>query len=395
MARYLFGRRLRGQAQMVEVVQASPDRVSPRCPHFGSCSACSLQHLDPAAQIRFKHHLLSRHLEKASVPGPRRWLEPLQADLWHYRRKARLSVRLVPAKGRVLVGFRERDGRFVADMTGCHVLPRVVAGQLNALSRLVGELEGLRQVPQIEITCGDEACALVFRHLESLSEADEERLRAFANETGLFVLLQSGGPDTVRPLAPPDPTLQYHLPAFGLRYRFSPQDFVQVNASINGHMIQQALELLQPVGQDRVLELFCGLGNFSLPLAQRSAEVIAVEGDAGLVDRAQLNAIGNGIGNVTFLHSDLHTEPVGVLLPEGPFDKVLLDPPRSGAGAVLPVIGQSAARRVVYVSCNPESLASDAAELTGSYGYRLEAAGVMDMFPHTAHVESMALFVKD
>jgi 23S rRNA (uracil1939-C5)-methyltransferase len=395
MARYLFGRRMRGQAQTLEVLEPSQYRVAPRCPHVGVCSACSLQHLAPAAQIDFKQDVLLGHFRKHADLEPERLLKPLQADAWNYRRKARLSVRWVRAKGRVLVGFRERDGRFVADIGECHILPVTISERLPDLAALVGSLEGVASIPQIEITCGDDGCALVFRHLESLSATDTEKLRAFARETGLAVLLQPKGPDTVTALEPLDPELGYALPAFGLQYHFQPQDFVQVNASLNQAMITQALDLLELEQGDRVLDLFCGLGNFTLPLAQRCASATGVEADAGLVQRARDNARRNNVRNVSFVQADLYGEEPGTLLPQEAFDKILLDPPRSGAGPVLSVIGASGAQRVVYVACNPVTLAQDAGVLVGQHGYTLKAAGVMDMFPHTAHVESMAWFERN
>jgi len=394
MARYLFGRRQRGQAQALEVLERSPDRVDARCRHFGTCSACTLQHLAPAAQIRFKQEvMLARLAGQGLVPD--RVLPPLQADIWHYRRKARLSVRDVRAKGRVLVGFRERDGRFVADLQECHVLPEAVGFGLARLSRLLGSMDARAAIPQIEVTCGDGLCALVFRHLKDLSREDEDRLREYARETGLAVLLQPGGADSVRALDPARPALSYALPEFGLEYRFLPQDFVQVNAGLNERMVGQALELLDPGPEDTVLELFCGLGNFTLPLARRCRSVTGVEGDAGLVQRARDNARRNAIGNAEFRQADLYSEHGLTAIPPGPFTRLLLDPPRSGAGPALATIVASGAERVVYVSCNPATLAADAASLVGQHGYRLAAAGALDMFPHTGHVESMALFRKE
>ena len=390
-ARYLFGRRFRGQAETLEVLEASPDRVDYFCPHFDTCSACTLQHMALPAQLAFKQQVLLDHLDQAGLPVPETLLPPLQAETRHYRRKARLSVRYVKGKGRVLVGFRERDGRFVADITECHMLPRVVADRLPALSELVGALESFDSIPQIEVTCGDERGALIFRHLEPMPESDLDRLRKFASETGLAVLLQPKGPDSVTALEPADPGLSYALPEYDLSYRFEPLDFVQVNGGLNRAMIRQALDLLQPGPEDRVLDLFCGLGNFTLPLARAAGRVTGVEGDAGLVARARGNAALNGAENAFFEHSDLYLD--------GPqpwagrtFDLILLDPPRSGAEQILPLMAATGARKILYVSCNPKTLARDARILGARHGLRLQAAGVLDMFPHTTHMESMALF---
>jgi 23S rRNA (uracil1939-C5)-methyltransferase len=393
-ARYLFGRRFRGQAKTLEVLHASSDRVEPFCPHFGTCSACTLQHMELSAQLAFKQQVLLDHLDEAGAPAPESVLPPLQAETRHYRRKARLSVRHVKGKGRVLVGFRERDGRFVADIAECHILPSMVADRLPELGELIGSLDAYATIPQIEVTCGDDTAALIFRHLEALAEADLDQLRSFAQTTGLAVLLQPQGPDSVTALEPPSPDLRYSLPEYDLEYRFEPLDFVQVNAGLNRAMIRQALDLLQPGPGDRVLDLFCGLGNFTLPLARNCGSVTGIEGEAGLVERALANAARNGVDNVTFEQSDLYSDEPPSWGGES-FELVLLDPPRSGAEQVLPLIAATGAGRVLYVSCNPATLARDAALLTGTHGFRLEAAGAMDMFPHTPHVESMALFGRD
>jgi 23S rRNA (uracil1939-C5)-methyltransferase len=390
LARHLFGRRLRGQAETLAVLRASPDRVEPRCPHFGTCSACTLQHMEPGAQAEFKQGVLLNHLDRAGI-RPEALLPALRADSWHYRRKARLSVRYVKGKGRVLVGFRERDGRFVTDMAECHVVPGPVAERIQELAELVGSLAAFDAIPQIEVSCGDHGAALVFRHLVPLGESDRGQLREFARATGLAVLLQGGGADSVRTLEPEALQLGYALPEYGLEHRFGPLDFVQVNGPLNSLMVDRALALLAPGPDERVLDLFCGLGNFTLPLATRAGHVTGVEGDAQLVQRAVHNARRNGISNADFLHADLYTDG-GVRTWSGQaFDKVLLDPPRSGAERALPGIAATGAARVAYVSCDPATLARDAAILSNRHGFGLKAAGVMDMFPHTTHVESVAL----
>jgi 23S rRNA (uracil1939-C5)-methyltransferase len=394
-ARYLFGRRFRGQAETVEVLEASPDRVPAPCPNFGICSACTLQHLSREAQLAFKQQRLLELLAQHSPGGalrPERVLPPLDADRWNYRRKARLSVREVKGKGRVLVGFRERDGRFVTDMQACHTLYPPVAEALPALSELIGALDASATIPQIETTCGDDVTALVFRHLDPLAAEDLERLRAFEATTGFRLYLQPKGPETVAPLLPGPSRLRYTLPEEGISFGFEPLDFVQVNQSLNQRMIAQALELLRIGREERVLDLFCGIGNFTLPLARRAGAVVGLEGAPELVQRAETNARANGVGNAQFAAVDLYGETVDEAWPQAGFDAVLLDPPRSGAAPVLRRIAATGARRVLYVSCNPETLASDAAELVHDHGYRLSAAGAMDMFPQTTHIEAMALF---
>ena len=392
MARYLFGRRFRGRAQCVAVIEASPDRVVPRCAHFGTCSACSLQHVSPAAELEFKQGLLRQAFSRHGVETPERWLPPLAADRWHYRRKSRLSVRNVPKKGKVLVGFRERDGRFVTDMSECHILPQAFMTHFGALSDLLNDMEAADRMPQIEVTAGDDSVALVIRHLDPLGEADTVRLQRFAADTGFGLYLQPGGPDSVTPLPGCEVRLQYALPESDVVFEFGPLDFVQVNGSLNRGMVRQALELLAPGPEDRVLDLFCGLGNFSLPLARVAGEVTGIEGSEDLVRRARANAASNAITNVRFVAADLYGDGPTPGSLDAAYDRVLLDPPRSGAGPVLAAVAASDAARVVYVSCNPETLAADARELTSEHGFELAAAGVMDMFPQTTHIESMAVF---
>ncbi|KAA9133264.1 23S rRNA (uracil(1939)-C(5))-methyltransferase RlmD [Marinihelvus fidelis] len=396
MARHLFGRRFRGQAETLEVLEASARRVTPRCPYFGTCSACAFQHLHDDDQLAFKQQRLFTMLDEAGAGAPESPLAPLSAGRWHYRRKARLSVRDVPAKGRVLVGFRERDGRFVMDMNECHTLADPVASRLPAISELVGELEARAQLPQIEASCGDSECALVFRHMEPLSDNDLDRLQRFEADTGLRVYLQSKGPETVTPLVEGPSRLSYTLPAHDIEMVFEPLDFVQVNGELNRSMIDQALSLLELSASDRVLDLFCGLGNFTLPLARHCDHVVGLEGAESLVGRARDNAKRNGIDNVDYHAVDLYADPASVEWPvTGAFDAVLLDPPRPGAGPLLERVAATGARRLLYVSCNPETLASDARELIQVHGYRLATAGIMDMFPQTAHIEAMALFEKN
>ncbi|MBW8369203.1 MAG: 23S rRNA (uracil(1939)-C(5))-methyltransferase RlmD [Arenimonas sp.] len=382
------------EARTVEVIQPSPDRVAPRCPHFGTCAGCVLQHLEPARQIEAKQRVLFDHLRRDGQVSAERTLAPLVDAAWGYRRKGRFSVRWVEKKGRVLVGFRETDPRYVADLSVCHTVVPLVGQRIEEIAALVGSLDGKRTLPQIEFIAGDEAVALVFRHLEPLSADDLARLTDFAKSTGLAVFLQPGGLDTVHALWPAQVDLSFAIPGHDLSLAFRPLDFIQVNAALNGRMIDSALKLLDAGPEDRVLDLFCGLGNFTLPLARRAGQVVGVEGDAGLVARARENAARNGLANVQFhaadLAKDLSQEP---WMAAG-FDKLLLDPPRAGAAQVLAQLPLDGIRRIVYVSCHPGSLARDAGFLVRERGYTLKAAGAMDMFPQTAHVESIALFEK-
>jgi 23S rRNA (uracil1939-C5)-methyltransferase len=390
--RYTRRRSRFDEGRVIEVPQVSPDRAQARCPHFGVCGGCSLQHMDPMAQIRMKEAALADVLRRIGRVEPVHWLPPLAAEHWGYRCKARLGVRHVQKKGRTLVGFRERGSSFIADLTRCEVLHPDVGERIPALAQLLAGLSLRDRIPQIEVAKGDGPCVLVFRVLDPPSDADVERLRAFAERYGLHVYLQQGGPETVRPLPGQAVDLHYRLPAFGVKIHFDPTDFTQVNLGLNRAMVDRAVELLDPQPGDRVLDLFCGLGNFSLPLARRAGQVVGVEGSAGLVERARQNAQCNGIRNARFHAADLHDEVEPGAWSAERFDKALLDPPRSGAWQVLDRLPAMGVRRLVYVSCFPSTLARDADRLANGLGYRLVSAGVMDMFPHTAHLESMALF---
>lgn len=392
VARNLFGRKNRGRAETLEVLHPSVDRVKPRCPSFGNCGACSLQHMSMDAQLARKQNALLKSLKETGLVEPAEVYPPLDASHWNYRRKARLSVRDVAAKGRVLIGFRERDGRFVADMDECHILHPVIAGALPKLSQLLGQLDCRSGIPQIEVACGDQLCAMIIRHLEPLSNGDIEHLRAFATETGLGIFLQSGGPDSVKLLEPSGFQLEYVFEPLGLRFQFDPLDFIQVNGELNLQMVTRALELLDPQPDDNVLDLFCGLGNFTLPLAQRAALVTGLEGAPEMVERARANAILNGLGNVGFQTADLYQSTDKPPWPGLHYDKVLLDPPRSGALELLPWIAASKVKRVLYISCNAETLARDAGVLVNQHKFKLMGAGIMNMFPHTHHSEAIALF---
>ncbi len=380
------------EAELVEVLRPSPARVTPRCARFGICGGCALQHLDPAAQIEAKQKELAVNLERIGNVAPDSWLPPLQGPHWNYRRRARLSSRYVTKKGRSLVGFRERQGKYVADVQRCEVLAEPVASLVGKLGELLTTMAGRESLPQIEVSLSDGERVLVLRVLAPLGEADLAKLAAFEREHGLRVLLQPGGLDTVAPMTAGPVDLHYRLDEFDLKLAFGPTDFVQVNAAINQAMVARAIELLQVTHTDRVLDLYCGLGNFTLPLARRAAEVVGVEGDAGLIDRARANASANGIANARFHVADLSVPPDPTIpWMRGACDKVLLDPPRVGAREVLSAVAHLSPRRVVYISCHTGSLARDLGVMTHELGFRLRAAGVLDMFPHTTHVESIAV----
>jgi 23S rRNA (uracil1939-C5)-methyltransferase len=378
------------EAQLVEVLEPAPQRVTPRCTHFGTCGGCALQHLDPAAQLEAKQKELAENLARIGNVTPAQWLPPLLGPVWNYRRRARLSSRYVSKKGRSLVGFREKQGKYVADVSRCEVLSEPVASLVGTLAELLTGMQRRESIPQIEVALSDGERVLVMRVLDPLPESDLDQLRAFEREHGLRILLQPGGLDTVAPLTPGPVDLHYRLGT--LRMDFGPTDFVQVNAFINEAMVDRAIELLEVGPGDRVLDLYCGLGNFTLPLARRAAAVVGVEGEAGLIERARANARSNGIGNADFHVADLSVAPDRTLSwMRGGFDKVLLDPPRVGAREVLSAVAHLAPRRVVYISCHTGSLARDLGVLTQEHGFSLRAAGVLDMFPHTTHVESMAV----
>ena len=391
-ARVIDRARKHDEAVCESVLVASEERVEPECPWFDRCGGCALQHLAHPAQLKWKSKRLVDNLTRLGEVEPERWMDPMADEPWFYRRRARLSARWVKGKGRVLVGFREPQGRFVADVGHCRVLHGDFSHHLEALSALLGQLSIAACVPQVETASGDDGSAIVIRNLEAPSAADLDVLRQWSDDNGIAVYLQPKGPETVFRLAPERHELVYRLDDFGLELAFHPQHFVQVNARINRQLIQQALDLLDLDGSERVLDLFCGLGNFTLPLAQRAASVTGVEGDSGLIEAARANARRNGLGNIELDVADLSADVSQRAWFQAGFDAVLIDPPRSGALDILPLVAGCGARRVVYVSCNPATLARDAGELVRAHGFRLRTAGIADMFPHTAHVESIALF---
>jgi len=384
-------RRTFDEALLVEILAASPDRVDPKCAHFGVCGGCSLQHLSPAAQLAAKQRQLLDNLERIGHAKPRHVLEPIRGPAFGYRRRARLGVKYVHKKGRVLAGVREREKPYIAELRRCETLIERFATLPEDLAALVERLTIRDRVPQVEVAAGDETAALVFRVMEPPTAEDLGRLEEFGRHQGVSIYLQSGGLDTITPLGTAAP-LTYTVDGGRVTLEFGPADFIQVNRDINVAMIEAAMNLLQPSATDRVLDLFCGLGNFTLPIARRAGRVVGVEGDRTLVAKARANADRNFIGNAEF-HPDNLFEPAGFgPWASGPYDLVLLDPPRAGALAIMERMAQWAPKRVVYISCHPGSLARDAGILIETKGFQLVGAGVMDMFPHTTHVESIAVF---
>lgn len=385
-------RRQMDEAGLVDVLLASPDRVVPRCAHFGICGGCSLQHLSAAAQLCAKENQLLENLQRIGNVQPVRVLAPLRSDEWAYRRRARLGIKYVHKKGRVLAGFREREKPYIADIRRCEVLPAALAALPQELAALAETLSIKDKIPQAELAAGDGETALVFRVMETPSAADLEKISAFGIERGLQIFLQSGGLDTVRPVRSDYPPLSYAVDGGNVRIAFGPVDFIQVNRGINVSMVDAAMTLLEPAANETALDLFCGLGNFTLPLARRVDRVLGVDGDAPLVAKARANAVHNGIGNAQFAVENLFEPNTFGEWARQRYDLVLLDPPRAGAAELLPRMAHWQPRRVVYISCHPGSLARDAGILVAELGFTLTAAGVMDMFPHTTHVESIAVF---
>jgi 23S rRNA (uracil1939-C5)-methyltransferase len=385
-------RRTFDEAVATEIVESSPERVSPPCAHFGVCGGCVLQHASGDLQRRIKQQALADSLERIAGVVPERWLPPIAGPEWAYRRRARLSSRFVESKGRTLVGFRERGRPYVADLKTCQILGAPVGELIEPLATLIGGLERAREIPQVEVAIADTATALVVRHLAPMGDTDRAALKSFGAAHGIDFYLQAGGYDTLEPLVEPARALEYTLPEHEVTIRFGAGDFIQVNAEVNRQLVGRAMELLAPGTDERFIDLFCGLGNFSLPLARRCGTVTGVEGDERLVRGAVENAARNGITNAGFHTADLFSGIAGAAWAEGRYDGVILDPPRAGARELIPAIDAWRPSRVLYISCHPGTLARDTGLLVGTHGFRLAAAGIADMFPHTAHVESVALF---
>lgn len=381
-------------AQMTRLVRESFTRVSPRCPHFGVCGGCSLQHMDASAQVAAKQRILENNLWHIGRVKPEQLLAPIHGPSWGYRHRARLSSRYVEKKGGVLVGFHERKSSFIADMHQCEVMPPRMSRLIDPLRALIGGLSRPDRIPQIEIALSDDVDVLVLRVMEPLSATDEDALRAFADQHTIQWWLQSKGPDTVLPFYPlTSPGLRYRLPEFAIDMPFSPSEFTQVNPAVNQVLVRRALSLLDPQPGERIADLFCGLGNFTLPIARRGADVVGMEGSAALVARATANSAHNGLSQRTqFQTANLFEVTEASYLAWGRFDKLLIDPPRDGAMELVKALSGDLPQRIVYISCNPATLARDANVLVHTKGYRLAGAGIANMFPHTAHVESIALF---
>ena len=402
------------KASLLEVLHESSQRVKPGCPHFGlhagACGGCKMQHMDASAQIAVKQRALEDNLRHLGKVKPETMLRPIQGPSWGYRYRARLSVRYVVKKGEVLVGFHERKSRYVADMRQCPILPPHVDAMLMPLRELIGGLDARETLPQIELACGDQVTALVLRHMEPLSKKDVTALKMFAEKYQVQWWLQSKGPDTVclmdGALGVP---LSYELPEFGITMPFKPTDFTQVNPHINRVLVARALRLLDVQPHERVIDWFCGLGNFTLPLATQAREVLGIEGSEAMVDRSGDNYAFNqrnhtqALAPTRFVARNLFEMTPELLRQDGSADKWLVDPPREGAFSLVQTLaemhqhpelrlGWVAPKRIVYVSCNPSTLARDAGVLVNSAGYRMSFAGMVNMFPHTAHVESMAVF---
>jgi 23S rRNA (uracil1939-C5)-methyltransferase len=379
-------------AQVLRIGRESFSRVAPRCAFFGTCGGCSMQHVDERTQVAAKQRVLEDALWHVGRVHPETVLRPLYGPAWGYRHRARMSARWVEKKGGALVGFRERKSTYVTDMTSCEVLPSKVSALIRPLRALIDSLAMRERIPQIEIAVGEALTVLVLRVLEPVGAEDGERLKRFADGHAVQLWLQSAGPDSARPFWPPEaPELDYVLPAFGVRVGFGPTDFTQVNHAVNRLLVSRAIGLLDPRPGERITDFFCGLGNFTLPIATSGAEVLGVEGSAALLAKAQANAHANGLdGRCSFALANLFEAGECARMPA--CDKALLDPPREGAIELVKSFETRPPSRIVYVACDPATLARDAGVLVNALGYRLAAAGVVNMFPHTSHVESIALF---
>jgi len=396
-------------AQVTQIHKSSPMRVQPKCKHFGVCGGCSMQHLDARAQVAVKQRILEDSLWHIGKVRAETIMRPVYGQAWGYRERARLSAKHVIKKGKTLVGFHEKRSSFVADMHSCEILVPKIAKLLPLLAELVSGLSIRDHLPQIEVAAGEHVDALVLRVMETPTSADEAALRAFADQHEIQFWLQTKGYDTIAPFHPLDaPALSYSLPEFGITMPFAPSEFTQVNSALNRVMISRAVRLLDPQPGERIADFFCGLGNFTLPIAKSGAQVLGIEGSEALVARAKQNAEYNGFGTprplagegqgergqVEFKVMNLFAITEEAFVKLGRFDKLLIDPPRDGAHELVKSLGgENAPSRIVYVSCNPATLARDAAELV-QHGYVLKSAGVMNMFPHTSHVESIAVFEK-
>lgn len=381
------------EAKVVEILEPSPDRVTPECPHFNICGGCSLQHLNHTKQIFYKTKIFQEQMKHFGNLDTINILSPITGTVWNYRSRARLSVKYVLKKQKVLVGFHEKNGRYVAEITQCPILHTTISKKTLDLGKLIAELSIYNQIPQIEIACGDTVTALLFRHLQKFSDNDIKLLQKFGSEHNFQIYLQAGGMETIQPLATnqtPIP-LSYKLPKQNIEMLFAPADFTQINQTINQQMVAQVLELLDVQSNEKILDLFCGIGNFTLPLATKCNQIIGVEGNKNAGIRAKQNAEHNNIKNAEFYCTDLTKELSSLPFAQQQYDKILLDPPRTGAQEICSQIKKFGAKKIVYVSCNHATLARDAKELTNN-GYKIQSARIVDMFPHTSHIETIAAF---
>ena len=380
------------EARLESVLRASQDRVEPGCLHFGVCGGCTLQHLSINSQLVHKKTVLAENFRRIGKVEPENWLGSLDANQWGYRRRARLGVKYVNKKQRVLVGFRERRKPYIADIASCKVLHPKVGDRLPLLADLIESLSIRKRIPQIEVAVADNVTALVFRVLDPPSNDDLKRMTEFSARHNLRFYLQSGGPESITQLEGTVEALSYRVNPANIQLEFGPSDFIQVNAEINNSIIERVRRYLELTCDDRLLDLFCGLGNFSLSLADMAGEVVGIEGDASLIDRARKNAKLNSLKNASFHVADLFEGFNDFSWAQQAYSAIVLDPPRAGAELVCQNIERFKASRIIYVSCHPATLARDAGILVKEKGYTLTSAGVMDMFPHTSHVESMAIF---
>jgi 23S rRNA (uracil1939-C5)-methyltransferase len=393
---YILQKRNHAEGVVKEIIEPSPDRVEPKCPHYAICGGCSLQHLSSEAQIKYKQKSMLDGLKHIGKVEPKEIFDPITGDLWAYRSRARLGVRYVAKQDKVLIGFRQRQGKALADMDSCEVLPQSIGKKLHLFQTFIYKLESRDSISQIEVAIGDDAIALIVRHLKPLSGQDQTMWIAFAKEHGYQLYLQAKGPESIHCVYSEDKhQLYFHHKEFNCKIHFKPQDFFQVNASINRQMVPRVLQLLNLTGTETVLDLFCGLGNFTLPIARNAKHVTGIEGDLGMVNRARQMATVNGVTNSDYFVSNLMAEAKDLKSEpwlKKKYDCIVLDPPRSGAKEIIQHFGKLKAKRIVYISCHPATLARDAGELVHTHGYKLVGAGVMDMFPQTAHVESIAVF---
>ncbi len=391
---YINRRRQYDQGRLYSIDKPSDMRIEPGCPHFAICGGCSLQHIGQDDQIKLKQNILINNLQRIGHVTPARVKDPVTGPVWGYRRKARLGVKLVYKKNKVLVGFREKSSRLLADLSVCKVLHPSVGEKLEQIGILVASLSCPTSIPQIEVAVGETTVALVFRHLQTLTDDDVKKLTEFSQEHGFDIYTQAGGPKTVQRLSPVQSELFYTIKDHDISFDFLPGDFVQVNTVMNNKMVTRVLAALDLTKKHRVLELFCGLGNFTLPISRQVADVTAIEGEVTLIERARENALKNKVLNVTYHVANLMEDTNMLPWWRENYDRLFLDPPRSGAYEILPDIIKTGIKRIVYVSCNPATLARDAGYLVNEGGYQLQEAGIVDMFPHTAHVESIAIFTK-